>query len=278
LSSDGESVFLFNGTTLVDSVTFGPQAPDLSIGRVVDGIGGWQANTPTPNTANTARSLGAVAGLRVNEWMASPSIGEDWFEIHNTDSNPVALGNLYLSDTPGSPLITRIPALSFIAGKGFTRFWADGTTVGGNHCNFKLSASGENLLITQATGSGVIDQVTFGAQTSNVSQGRLLDGATTIVSFPGTATPAKSNYAAAPIVINEVLAHSEAPKEDAVELFNPDRQRDRHLWLVAEQRPKHAAEISSARRHDDRRRWLQGDLPRSDDHRVGAVHARRERW
>jgi hypothetical protein len=117
LSSDGESVFLFNGTTLVDSVTFGPQAADLSIGRVTDGTGGWQANTPTPNTANNARALGAVANLRVNEWMASPSIGEDWFEIHNTDTAPVALGNLYLSDTPGTPLITRIPALSFIAGK-----------------------------------------------------------------------------------------------------------------------------------------------------------------
>jgi hypothetical protein len=96
--------------------------------------------------------------------------------------------------------------------------------------------------------------VTFGAQTSNVSQGRLLDGATTIVSFPGTATPAKSNYAAAPIVINEVLAHSEAPKEDAVELFNPTANAiDISGWWLSNDQNS-AAEISGARRHDHRRR------------------------
>lgn len=220
LSADGESVYLFSSGTLVDSVTFGPQAPDISIGRIADGTGGWQANTPTPNNTNSARALGAVANLRVNEWMASPASGEDWFELHNTDTNPVALGSLYLSDTPSTPLLTRVPALSFIAGKGFTKFFADGLTTGGNHCNFKLAAGGESLLITQSTGSGTIDQVTFGAQTSNVSQGRLPDGTTAIVSFPGTATPSKSNYAAAPIVINELLPYAELPLEDAIELFN----------------------------------------------------------
>ena len=118
LDGDGSKLVLLNGSTIVDSVSFGPQAPDTSIGRIVNGTGGWQANEPTPGFANTAKTLGSVSNLRINEWMASPAYGEDWFEIYNADTNVVAFSGLYLSDTPTTPDTTKIPALSFIAGKG----------------------------------------------------------------------------------------------------------------------------------------------------------------
>lgn len=220
-AEQGETLLLLNGATIVDSVLFGPQAPDVSIGRVTDGTGSWVANKPTPGASNSAATLGATTTLKINEWMASPASGDDWFEIYNPDSNPVALAGLYLSDTPSTPAITQIPVLSFIAGKGFTRFYADGSTAGGNHCNFKLSGSGENLVITASNGAATIDTVTFGAQTTNVSQGRLPDGLASIVLFPGTPSPAKSNYALAPVVINEAMPNAVAPFEAAVELYNP---------------------------------------------------------
>ena len=100
LDAAGQTVLLLRNGIIQDSVSFGPQAPDVSIGRIVNGTGGWQANTPTPLTANSAKTLGSVANLRLNEWMADPAYGEDWFEIYNTDSNVVALAGLYLSDTP----------------------------------------------------------------------------------------------------------------------------------------------------------------------------------
>jgi hypothetical protein len=222
LNADGDQVLLLNGTTIVDSVTFGPQVPDLSIGRIVNGTGGWQLNNPTRGTTNSAKTLGSVANLRINEWMATPAYFDDWFEIYNTDSNPVALAGLYLSDTPSTPLITQVPALSFINAKGYTRFWADASTAGGNHANFKLSGSGESLVLTASNGNTTIDTVTFSTQSTDVSQGRLPEGSTTTVSFSNkTASPGYFNWTPASIVINEVLANAASPQTDAIELHNP---------------------------------------------------------
>ncbi len=70
LNASGQTVLLLDGATILDSVTLGPQAPDISIGRIVNGTGGWQANTPTPGAANIARTLGSVANLRItNGWL-----------------------------------------------------------------------------------------------------------------------------------------------------------------------------------------------------------------
>jgi hypothetical protein len=159
--------------------------------------------------------------LRVNEWMADPAYGDDWFELYNTDSNVVALAGLHLSDTPSTPMITQIPALSFIEGRGYTKFWADGSTAGGNHCNFKLSKSGENVLLTAANGATTIDTITFSSQATDVSQGRLPDGGSTIVSFSSkTASPGNPNWSPASVCINELLANSASPLEDAIEICN----------------------------------------------------------
>ena len=222
LNGDGDQLLLLHGTTIVDSLMFGPQAPDISLGRIANGTGGWQANTPTPGAANSASTLGSVASLRLNEWMANPAYGEDWFELYNSDTNVVALGGLYLSDQPATPANTQIPALSFIAPKGFTQFWADSSTAGGNHCNFKLSKSGESLVLSAANGATVLDTITFSAQASDVSQGRLPDGGNTIVSFSAqTVSPGSANWAPALVYINEVLANTAGPFEDALELYNP---------------------------------------------------------
>jgi hypothetical protein len=221
LNSAGDAALLLNNGTIVDSVTFGPQAPDVSIGRIVNGTGGWQANTPTPLTANSAKTLGLVSNLRVNEWMADPAYGSDWFELYNADTNVVALAGLWLSDTPSTPMITQIPALSFIAGQGFTEFWADDSTAGGNHCNFALKKSGENVVLTAANGATTIDTVNFVAQTTDVSQGRLPDGGgVPYVFFTNTASPGYCNWAPASVYINELLANSASPLEDAIEIYN----------------------------------------------------------
>jgi hypothetical protein len=221
VDADGETLLLMNGGAIVDSVSFGPQAPDVSIGRIVNGTGGWQANEPTPGTSNNARTLGSVSSLRINEWMADPAYGDDWFELYNTDTNVVALGGLYLSDTPSSPAITRIPPLSFIEAGGHPRFVADGSDAGGNHVNFKLSKSGESLVLTASNGATTIDTITFSTQVTDVSQGRLPDGSSTIVSCQGqTASLGFCNWAPNGVYINELLANSVWPLEDAVEIVN----------------------------------------------------------
>lgn len=222
IDSDGDELLLYKGGVLVDSVQFGPQGADVALGRT-GGLGSaWAAIVPSPGSENVAAVLGSAADLRINEWMANPAYGPDWFEIHNTGGAVVALGGLHLSDTVSEPTLTRLGALSFIAPGGHVRILADGDDSGGNHADFKLATAGDTLLLVAADGRTVLDSVTFGVQASDVSQGRLPDGGGTIRSFTGqTASPGRPNWVAGPVEIEEVLANATLPLEDAIELHNP---------------------------------------------------------
>jgi hypothetical protein len=161
--------------------------------------------------------------LKINEWMASPSSGDDWFEIYNPDPLPVALSSLYLTDDSLNPTNTRIAALTYIGGGGFVQFQADENPENGSdHTDFKLGATGDSIGLYASNGSSSIDSISFGPQPSDVSQGRFPDGSAAIISFPATPSPGRSNHLPLTnIVIHEVLSHTDPPLEDAVELFNP---------------------------------------------------------
>ncbi len=221
LNAEGQTVLLMSGSTILDSVQFGLQAANVAVGRIANGTGGWQANSPTPGAANSALATGPVTALRINEWMANPAVGDDWFELYNTDDRVVPLSGLMLSDTPSRPAITQLAPLSFIEARGFRRFHADGTSGGQTHANFKLDASGDTLLITAANGITMLDQVRFNAQDRDISEGRFPDGADTTARFSGqTASPGEANWIESQVVIQEVLPRATAPKEAAVELYN----------------------------------------------------------
>lgn len=228
LKTQGATLYLLADNFLdeLDKVTFGNQVADFSIGRI---NGAWKLCTPTPNAQNSAAAVGSALNLKVNEWMANPAAGDDdWFEIYNPGTLPVALEGLLVTDTPTDPTtFFPIAPLNFVgtAQDAFIQFIADGNTNGGpEHVNFSLRAGGEALGIFDATGPK-IDSVTFLAQAQGVSQGRLLDGSANITSFPGTASPAQPNYkAVANIVVNELLAHTDPPFEDAVEFYNTSNQ------------------------------------------------------
>ncbi|RYD84354.1 MAG: hypothetical protein EOP84_05730, partial [Verrucomicrobiaceae bacterium] len=53
LGKAGQTVALFSGQTVKDSVTFGPQVADSSIGRVANGSGEFTLTAPTPGAANS---------------------------------------------------------------------------------------------------------------------------------------------------------------------------------------------------------------------------------
>ncbi len=224
LSSSGDAVYLYDASvSLYDSVVFGPQASDFSIGHVPDGTPGWSITLTTRGSANIAASTGDISNVRINEWAASVSGGPDWFELYNPNPQPVALGGLYLTDKLNNRTKHLIAPLSFIgiATNGYVVFIADGdTTQGPNHVNFSSDAAGEALgLFPPGTGPA-IDTVTFGPQTSDVSEGRFPDGTTNRVFFT-TPTPGEANWLPLTnIVVNEVLTHTDPPLEDAVELYN----------------------------------------------------------
>ena len=127
--------------------------------------------------------------MRVNEWLANPLSGSDWFEIYNPNPQPVELSGLFLTDNLNLPERWPVPPLSFVAGHGFVQFIADGEIASGaDHANFSLSKDGEVIAIFAADGR-LIDSVRFGPQADGVSQGRLPDGSANIVSFAAPPSP-----------------------------------------------------------------------------------------
>lgn len=188
------SVRLFDRSgQLVDRVEFGPQIEGMSIGIK---SGSWLLlSDPTPGELNAQTSaFGDIRSLRVNEWMADPVDGEDWFELFNMASDPVWLSGLHLTDSPAIWDRDRhiIPALSFIAPGGWVEFTADGSPANGrDHVGFQLNAGGEMILI-YVGGGQLIDKVQFSAQQMGQSMGRLPDGSDAIEVL-NYATPGYSN-------------------------------------------------------------------------------------
>ncbi|PYK98315.1 MAG: hypothetical protein DME19_13015 [Verrucomicrobia bacterium] len=178
----------------------------------------------TPGALNSAAGLGTVANLSVNEWMADPANGSDWFEIYNGGPQPVALDGLFLTDDLTRKTLSPIPPLSFIGtgANGFVRFQADSDpNAGADHVKFKLSKSGDTIGIYSSAGT-LVAAVSFGTQQTGVSQGRFPDGSPNTINFTTTVSPGESNYLPlSNVVVNEVLSHTDPPLEDAIEFYNP---------------------------------------------------------
>lgn len=227
LSAESGGVYLFSAAGLrLDSVEYGFQVADLTIGR---SAGTWKLLTsPSPGSANSgAATLAAAGALRLNEWMSEPIAGEDWFEIYNSANSPAGLEGLYVTDDPSVLGMTQhqFASLSFVGAGGLVKVIASGdASRGRNHVSFSLGSDGDALRL-YAADLALIDAVDLDRLTPGASAGRLPDGASSIVTFGATATPAENNYLPLPDVsINEVLTHTDAPFEDAIELANAANQ------------------------------------------------------
>jgi hypothetical protein len=131
-------------------------------------------------------SLTAAANTSVviNEFMAANASTiadpqgdyDDWIELRNRTAAPVNLTGLYLTDNAANPRKWAFPSGTMIPASGYLLVWADenGTATPGLHASFKLSASGEQILLidSDANNNQVLDAVTFGLQTVDVSYGR----------------------------------------------------------------------------------------------------------
>jgi hypothetical protein len=190
LNEKGDAIFLFDRFGQVsDFVKWGAQLPNQSIGR--SGSVWTLLSTPTPGAPNSLpAALGDPGLVRINEWMAAPLGGDDWFELYNPQNSPVDLGGLYLTDDPSVSGRTnsQIAQLTFVAPSGFILLQADDEIdKGPEHVGFSLDTFGETLRLYNNT--VIVDEVTLLLQAPSVSQGRMPDGGPNIVSFPGLATP-----------------------------------------------------------------------------------------
>ena len=227
LGRKGENLFLYDAfTNRADTFSFGLQLTNYSLGRV-GSSGTWQLTWPTPGSNNVAAPVGSTTNLIINEWLAnSVPGGSDWLELYNTSASlPIPLANVYLGT---SNQLFQIRSLSFVAPHDFAQLYAD-ETPGPDHLDFKLSAAGDAIRLYTPSAQ-LIDAVSFVNQLTGVSQGRLPDGSTNIVSFPGTASPGASNYLSTYVgpVLNEIMAKNTSAVYDTngttpdwIELYNP---------------------------------------------------------
>ena len=147
--------------------------------------------------------------LFVNEVMASNATivtdlqgnYSDWIEIYNAGRTPVDVAGMYLTDDPDKPTQWRFPdnepTKTVIPPEGYLIIWADGGDgTRWLHANFRLDASGEQVLLVATDGRTLLDSLTFGPQSPDVSFGRYPDAGDTLRFFgePTPGTPNNDGY------------------------------------------------------------------------------------
>lgn len=141
--------------------------------------------------ALTYEVVAPVAGkspVVINELMASnvstirdpQGDYDDWIELRNISDREVDLSGMYLSDKKDNPRKWRFPDGTTLAPGARLIVWADedGKAEPGLHANFKLSKSGETVLLVDKDerGNALLDSVTFGKQADDAALGRSPDG------------------------------------------------------------------------------------------------------
>jgi hypothetical protein len=160
--------------------------------------------------------------IAINELMASNTSTakdpkgqyDDWIELYNKSNTSADISGWYISDNPDKLTKWKFPKDTRIPGQSYLILWADEdssqNTSTSFHCNFKLSASGETLILSKAD-TTLADQVSFGIQKTDFSYARLPNGTGSfIIASP---TFESNNNQSTPIV---------TPVQSAVQIYpNP---------------------------------------------------------
>jgi len=190
---------------VIDYLNYNNLPADYSYGDGPDGQPFYRQKFYYTTAGGTNDTRSAPIKVYVNEWMAdnastitNPVTGgcDDWFELYNSENNAIDLSGYYLTDNPKEKTKYKIPAGCVIPSNGFLLIWADNEPTTTNlvmptdvHVNFALNRSGEWIGLYAPDGS-VIDLIEFGAQTTDVSEGRYPDGGSIIRALqrptPGT--------------------------------------------------------------------------------------------
>ena len=101
---------------------------------------------------------------------------EDWVEIWNYDQFEIDLANYYLTDKPDNLTKWKFPdSAAQILPNEYMIIWCDEDQEDGAlHTNFKLSSGGEFLALVHPDGETIIDSLSFGSQSEDISYGRIL--------------------------------------------------------------------------------------------------------
>ncbi|HYE33646.1 MAG TPA: lamin tail domain-containing protein [Methylomirabilota bacterium] len=221
LPPSGARIELMNPNgQVVDAVTYGLQAANLSIGATA---AGWHLLTaPTPGSQNgVAAPLGNISSVKINEWSAQAGQESDWVELYNSATAAVSLAGHSLTDDASYAGIFKktFAPLSFIAGQSWAAFRAAATDrPDGASLTFALEATGENLRLYSSNRT-LLHFVTTTPLTNGGSQGLLPDGGSSIKQFARSASPGSPNLMPLPeLVISKVLPRKFGTEEAGLQI------------------------------------------------------------
>jgi hypothetical protein len=116
--------------------------------------------------------------MPVNNTTITDEYGEydDWIELFNLSSSTVDISGYFLTDSKKELTKWVFPQGTSIPGKGYLIIWADAdSTQWGLHTNFKLSSSGEELVLSKPDAT-IIDKVKYPAHSVETSYSKIPNG------------------------------------------------------------------------------------------------------
>jgi hypothetical protein len=122
-------------------------------------------------------------GIAINEFMADNETTvtdqdgeyEDWIEFYNNGQEAINLGGYFLTDDAAEPDQWTFPDTTIAAG-GYLVVWADeDEEQEGLHASFKISKSGESIILSNPQ-LEVVDEITFTQQQTDITFGRFPNG------------------------------------------------------------------------------------------------------
>jgi hypothetical protein len=173
------------------------------------GCGGGGSSGGVGSTTGTSHVASSVDGqLRINELMADNVLSNQddrgatspWIEIYNPTDQDVPLDGYGVTDDSTNPKKSVLAVGAVAPSHGYLVLWADGSAwVGPTHLGILLSAKGGFVALARPDGT-FIEQLTYGAQETDMSAAREPDGSTSWVTewsiSPGAANPAGPTGAA----------------------------------------------------------------------------------
>ena len=182
----------------------------------------------------------------------------EFIELHNPSSAPAALGGLAFTDgiafafgdqtlAPGARIVVAASE------NAFRMRYGPGAKVAGSYASGRLSNGGEALTLSNAAGERLIhieynDGGAWPARADGGGSSLTLDPAAADHIDRAGAWRASVEYGGSPgasgrasfrdVIVNELLAHSDPPEVDAIELYNPtSRSIDIGGWLLSDGAP-----------------------------------------
>ncbi len=135
-----DSVSLYNGDVLADYIDWdkGEALSGFSYGRFENGTGSMQTLSPTSGVSNTQAERGP---LIINE-IVSKDVdgGNDWFELYNSGSEAIDLGDYTIVDDTEELEAVALPDVNLAAGE-YLVVYATEEDPGEHYVSFKLGSS-----------------------------------------------------------------------------------------------------------------------------------------